>query len=135
MSWDVLLTRLPAHVTSVKEIPDDYVPVPLGRREDVLAAVGRAVPEADLSDPEWGGLLGPGWSMELNIGSKDPVDSIMLHIRGSGDDVLTSVFQLAAALECKVLDCSEGDLITPQGPSGWHAFQEFRDRVLGATQQ
>lgn len=133
MSWDVLLLRLPAHVTSVGEVPDDYTTPPLGRRQDVLAAVNQTLPEADLSDPAWGELLGAGWSMELNIGSKDPVDSIMLHIRGSGDDVLTPVFQLAAALDCKVLDCSEGDLITPQGTSGWHAFQEFRDRVIDPT--
>lgn len=133
MSWDVLLLRLPAHITSVDQIPDDFAPPPLGQRQGVLAAVSRTIPEADLSDPTWGELLGPSWSMELNIGSRDPVDSIMLHIRGSGDDVLTPVFHLAAALECKVLDCSDGALITPPGTSGWHAFQEFRDRVIGPT--
>jgi hypothetical protein len=133
MSWDALLLRLPAHVTSVGEVPDDCTTPPLGGRPAVLAAVSQALPEADLSDPVWGELFGAGWSMELNIGSEDPVDSIMLHIRGSGDDVLTPVFQLAAALDCKVLDCSEGDLITPQGTSGWHAFQEFRDRVIDPT--
>ncbi|WPO76720.1 hypothetical protein [Streptomyces sp. KN37] len=67
--------------------------------------------------------------MERNIGSADPVDSVMLHIRGSGDDVLTSVFRLAGALRCKVLDCAEGDLISPLETSGWHGFQ-YRDRVL-----
>ncbi|WP_405728682.1 hypothetical protein OG607_27050 [Streptomyces sp. NBC_01537] len=130
MSWDVLLLRLPDDVSSVQEMADDYTPPPLGRRQDVLAAVSQAAPEADLSDPTWGELLGSTWSMELNIGSKDPVDSIMLHIRGSGDDVLTTVFRLAEALSCKVLDCSEGDLITSRQPSGWHAFQQYRDRVL-----
>ncbi|MFH9983954.1 hypothetical protein ACH4ND_33055 [Streptomyces sp. NPDC017179] len=118
MSWDVLLLHLPDDVTSLQETPDDYTPPPLGRQHDVLAAVSRAVPETNLSDPAWGELLGPTWSMELTIGSKDPVDSIMLHIRGSGDDVLTPVFRLASALGCKVLDFSEGDLITPQEPAG-----------------
>ncbi len=68
--------------------------------------------------------------MELNIGTEDPVDSIMLHIRGGGDDVLTPVFRLAGALRCKVLDCAEGDLITPLETSGWHRFQQYRDRML-----
>ncbi|MFG3001374.1 hypothetical protein [Streptomyces sp. NPDC048340] len=131
MSWDVLLLRLPDDVTSVQQIPDDYSPAPLGRQQDVLAAVTQAVPDVDLSDPTWGELPGSAWSMELNIGSEDPVDSIMLHIRGSGDDVLTAVFRLAEALRCKVLDCAEGDLITPRKTSGWHAFQQFRDRALG----
>ncbi|MGW9070528.1 hypothetical protein ACWGQT_13940 [Streptomyces yangpuensis] len=130
MSWDVLLLRLPDNVTSVQEIPGDYAPPALGRQQDVLSAVKHATPEVDLSDPTWGELLGPSWSIELNIGSEDPVDSIMLHIRGSGDDVLAPVLSLAAALGCKALDCSQGDLLTPQDWSGWHAFQEFRDRVI-----
>jgi hypothetical protein len=131
MSWDVLLLHLPDDITSAQDIPDDYAPRPLGRLHEVLATVSRAEPEADLSDPTWGDLTGPTWSIELNIGSEDPVDSIMLHIRGSGDVVLASVFRLADAFGCKVLDCSSGDLITPEGPSGWHAFQEFRDRAVG----
>lgn len=110
MSWDVLLMRLPADVTSVHEIPTDYTPDPLGRRDDIRAAVTQTCPEADLSDPAWGELSGPTWSVELNIGSEDPVDSIMLHIRGSGGDVLTDVFRLAEALRCKMLDCANGDL-------------------------
>ncbi|MEV7421443.1 hypothetical protein [Streptomyces sp. NPDC091212] len=131
MSWDVLLLRLPDDVTSVQQIPEDYSPAPLGGQDDVLAAVSQAVPEVDLSDSTWGELLGSTWSMELNIGAEDPVDSIMLHIRGSGDDVLTPVFRLAETLQCKVLDCAEGDFITPRQTSGWRAFQQFRDRVLG----
>ncbi|MGW0770776.1 hypothetical protein [Streptomyces sp. NPDC002676] len=134
MSWDVLLLRLTDDVTSMHELPDDYSPEPLGRQCDVLAAVTQAVPEVDLSDPTWGDLSGPTWSIELNIGSEDPVDSIMLHIRGSGDDVLTPVFRLAEALRCKVVDLAEGDLINPGQPSGWHAFQQFRDRVIGSAQ-
>uniref|UniRef100_UPI000D143677 hypothetical protein n=1 Tax=Streptomyces sp. NRRL F-2580 TaxID=1463841 RepID=UPI000D143677 len=89
MSRDALLMRLPAEVTSVHEIPADYTPDPLGRRDDVRAAVTQACPEADLSDPAWGELFGPTWSVELNMGSGDPVDSIMLHIRGSGGDAVT----------------------------------------------
>ncbi|MER5498091.1 MULTISPECIES: hypothetical protein [unclassified Streptomyces] len=133
MSWDVLLLRLPDDITSVQEIPADHAPAPLGPRHDVLAAVARAVPGADLSDPGWGTLSGPTWSIELNIGSKDPVDSIMLHIRGSGDDVLTPVFRLAGSLRCGALDCTDGELLAPGRPSGWHAFQQFRDQVVGPS--
>ncbi|MFG3497917.1 hypothetical protein [Streptomyces sp. NPDC047928] len=134
MSWDVILLRLPDNVTSVQEIPADCTPDPLGRRHDVLTAVTQAVPDVDLSDPTWGELFGPTWCMDVNIGSEDPVDSVMLHIRGSGDDVLTPVLRLAEALRCKALDCAEGDLIAPGKTSGWHAFQQFRDRVVGPSQ-
>ncbi|MEU6541549.1 hypothetical protein [Streptomyces sp. NPDC047000] len=134
MSWDVLLLRLPGDVTSMHELPDGCSPEPLGRQYDVLAAVTQALPEVDLSDPTWGDLSGPTWSIELNIGSEDPVDSIMLHIRGSGDDALAPVFRLAEALRCKVLDLAEGELINPGHMSGWHTFQQFRDRVIGSAQ-
>jgi hypothetical protein len=134
MSWDVLLLRLPDDVTSMHELPDDYCPEALGRPRDVLATVTQAVPEVDLSDPRWGDLSGPTWSMELNIGSEDSVDSIMLHIRGSGDDVLAPVFRLAEALRRKVLDLSKEDLINPGQTSGWQTFQQFRDRVIGSAQ-
>ncbi|MGW1464871.1 hypothetical protein ACWCPT_11060 [Streptomyces sp. NPDC002308] len=131
MSWDVLLLRLPESITSVRDLPDDYTPPPLGRLPEVLATVSRAAPGTDLSDPTWGTLLGPAWSIELGIGGDDPVDSVMLHVRGSGDDVLTPVLRLADALGCKALDCSTGDLVSPRELSGWHGFQEFRDRVIG----
>jgi hypothetical protein len=133
MSWDVLLLRLPDHVTSMEDVRDDDGIPPLGRKPWVLDGVRRALPEADLTDPAWGQAEGPGWSIELNIGSDDPVDSIMLHVRGGGDDALAPIFRLAGELGCRVLDCSEGNLISsPDETSGWHAFQEFRDRVTGA---
>ncbi|MFE2418272.1 hypothetical protein [Streptomyces hokutonensis] len=40
-----------------------------------------------------------------------------------------------SALGYKALDCSTGEPITPQGSSGRHAFQDFRDRVTGAAEQ
>lgn len=126
MSWDVLLVRLPGEVTSVSQMAHDYQPAPLGPRHDVLATVAGVLPGADLSDPAWGVLSGPTWSVELSIGAADPVDSMMLHIRGAGDEVLTPVFELAG----EVFDFSAGDLITPGGTSGWHGFQRFRDRVM-----
>ncbi|MBL0804033.1 hypothetical protein AAG656_26760 [Streptomyces albidoflavus] len=131
MSWDVLLVRLPGEVTSVSRMAHDYVPAPLGSRHDVLATVARVLPEADLSDPAWGVLSGPTWSIELSIGADDPVESVMLHLRGAGDDVLTPVFELAGELGCKVFDCSAGDLITPGGVSGGHGSRRFRDQVVG----
>ncbi|QMU72585.1 hypothetical protein [Streptacidiphilus sp. P02-A3a] len=134
MSWDVLLLRLPDSIASVQEVPKDYVSPPLGRRREVLTALSQALPEADLSDDTWGQLSGPDWSIELNIGSRDPVDTIMLHLRGSDDEALTPVFRIAAALGCKALDCSEGDLISPENSPGWDTFQAFRDHVVGPAE-
>lgn len=126
-----MLLRLPEGVTSIDKIPDDFA-APLGPREEVLAAIAKATPTADLTDPSWGVLEESGeWSIELNIGSREPVNSVMLHVRGGGD-VDVAIFTLANALECGVLDCSDGELLTPESTGdGWQAFQEYRDRVLG----
>ncbi|MFG3283246.1 hypothetical protein [Streptomyces sp. NPDC048111] len=134
MSWDVLLLRLPAGVTAVQDIPDGFSPPPMGWTADVVATLRATVPDVDLTDPAWGELPGPTWNMELNIGSSDPVDSIMLHIRGYGDDVLDFIARIAHALGCDALDISTGGLVTAREVTGWHGFQAYRDRVVGADE-
>ena len=126
MSWEVLLLRLPDHVTSMEDLPDDEGTPPLGRKPWVLDAVRRALPESDLTNPKRGQVEGPGWSIDLIFGSIDPVDSIMLQVRGNYDDALAPIFRLAAELGCRVLDVIPGTLITPLD------FPEFRDRFTEA---
>ena len=113
MSWEVLLLRLPDHVTSMEGLRDDEGTPPLGPKLRVLDAVRRALPESDLTNPKRGQVEGPGWSIELILGSIDPVDSIMLQVRGNYDDALAPIFRLAAELGCKVLDVIPGTFITP----------------------
>lgn len=129
MSWDVLLTRLPYSIKSVQELPDDYQPPPLGSRDEVDEALREAAPGIDLSDPEWGVLSGARWSMELDLGVKEPVDAITCHVSGGGDDVVHVIFRLAEELQCRVLDCAAGDVITQQDAYGRHAaLKDYRGR-------
>jgi len=132
VSWDVLVIPLPEDAASTDDLPDDYTPPPVGPLEEVLARLRRAVPDVDLADPTWGLLAGPSWSMELGIGSEDPVRSVMLHVHGSGDDVVAVALRIAGALGCRALDCSSGAFLTgAEDTGGWHRFQAYRDRVLG----
>ncbi|WP_380282566.1 hypothetical protein [Kitasatospora purpeofusca] len=130
MSWDLLLLPVPAGFDSVDDFPDDLATPPLGSHEQVTAALLDQLPGIDFSDPTWGRLAGPAWSIELSLGSETPVDSIMLHVRGAGDDVLGAVFAIAGAVGCRVIDISEGDFLAPDDPNGWHSFQDYRDRVI-----
>ncbi|GAA3638268.1 hypothetical protein ACLIYM_05385 [Streptomyces fenghuangensis] len=129
MSWDVLLLSIPAGFDSVSDLPRDYSPAPVGDGARVRQALRTAVPEVELDDPSWGVLTGPTWSIELNIGDEDPVESVMLHLHGGGDDVLPVVFRIATALGCRPVDCSNGEFLAEGDTGGWHAFQAFRDRV------
>ncbi|WP_234323449.1 hypothetical protein [Streptomyces sp. NRRL F-2580] len=86
--------------------------------------------EVDLTDPNWGEVLGPTWVIDLGIGENDPVESVMLHVRGGEDDVLPLIFRISQALGCRPFDCSTGDLLTEDAPNSWPAFQTFRDRAI-----
>ncbi|MER5307107.1 hypothetical protein ABT034_04805 [Streptomyces sp. NPDC002773] len=118
MSWDVLLLPLPADLTSIDDLPADHESPPVGTRSAVHRALRSAVGEVDLTDPTWGELLGPTWVIELGIGACDPVESVMLHVRGGADvrgtedDVLPVIFRISRALGCRPFDCSSGELLT-----------------------
>lgn len=95
-----------------------------------LRAGGPSFPDLDLNDPTWGNLEDPDWSIEFNIGREDPVESIMLHVRGGGD-VVEVIRRAARALGCRALDGSSGEFIEDGGADGWADFQAYRDSVLG----
>ncbi|MEU5093178.1 hypothetical protein [Streptomyces sp. NPDC020996] len=130
MSWGVLLLPLPADLASIDDLPADHEPPPIGSRSSVHKALRSAVGEVDLTDPAWGELLGPTWVIELGIGDHDPVESVMLHVRGGEDDVLPVIFHVSRALGCRPFDCSTGELLADDAPAGWTAFQAFRDRAV-----
>lgn len=87
--------------------------------------------DLDLNDPTWGHLSGPSWGIELGIGEAEPVESVMLHVRGGGN-VVPVIFQIAASLDCRPYDCSTGDLLEEHDTSSWQAFQSFRDTALSS---
>ncbi|MFE5588027.1 hypothetical protein [Kitasatospora sp. NPDC056531] len=71
--------------------------------------------------------------MELNLGSETSVDSIMLYVRGTGDDVLQAIVNIDDAVSCRVIDISEGDFLATGNPNSWRAFQTYRDHVVGGS--
>lgn len=132
MSWDVLFVAAPPGIRSLDDLAEVEVP-PLGPRAAVVQAVRDALPASDWSDPSWGRLEGDGFSIELNVGDGDPVESIMLHVRG-GDGALAVIRQVAAALGRPAIDCGAGTVIdfdAPDAAEGLHAWREYRDRVVG----
>lgn len=136
MSWDIFVQDLPSDSRSVADIPDDFLPQPLMPRSDLIARIREVVPEADFSDPAWGVVEGPDYSIEINVGDDDPVSSFAFHVRG-GD--------LAAGVVAAILDhLGLRGLDTAQDESGTGFFdpatavnslrrwRSFRDRTLAA---
>ncbi len=51
MSWDIFVADYPRSARTVEDIPDDYVPRPIGPRTDIIARIKEEVPSADFSEP------------------------------------------------------------------------------------
>ena len=109
MSWDVLVFHAPPEIETVEQMGDDFHTV-LGPRDEVLGRLRELFPEIDLSDPTWGDLEGPGYSIELNIGDKDPVESIMLHVRG-GAEAIEPMRRLCEATGWRAMDMGDCEFL------------------------
>jgi len=114
-------------------MPDGWEMPSLGSGPEVVARLAKSFPDVDLSDPTWGHLVGSSWSIELNIGDEEPIKAIMLHVRGSGDDVVPVVAAIAAVVGARAWDISSGAFLDETAPAadGWRGFQQYRDQVLG----
>jgi hypothetical protein len=124
--------RLPKGVLSVTEIPQDFVPEPLGHRNDLIARIKEVAPDADFSDPSWGLIDGPGYSIEVNIGESDEVDSFALHVRG-GDLVIGLIADLLDRLDVGACDpqSDTGIFERDAALASLTRWRAYRDQIVG----
>ena len=113
VSWDILLMR--SDYPSMGEFPEDYTPPPLGEGALVRSKLQARVPSIVFHEPTWAQVQGSGWSIDATVGSEEPVESILLHVRG-GKDALGVVRSMADALGARALDCSTGKFIDFSNP-------------------
>ena len=130
MSWDVMVFHLREKAQSLDDLTEEKV-LALGRAEQVRAAISAALPDVDWSDPTWGLYEGDGFSIEFNVGDDDPIQSMMLHVRGGGD-AIKDIMRFVVPNGWVALDCSTSEFLDPAAPSdaGWVGFQKYRDQVL-----
>ena len=131
MSWDVMIFNLrgasPPPIEQMQE--GDYES--LGPADDVRQRISSLLSGIDWSNPTWGIYEGDGFSIEFNVGQDDPIDTMMLHVRGGGD-AISAITRLARPLGWSALDCSTSQFLDLDNPShaGWEGFQRFRDKVI-----
>ncbi|MGI9316860.1 MAG: hypothetical protein ACR2QW_05985 [bacterium] len=135
MSWDVSFfsSRMPP--PSVSELPKDWYGDSLGGFEDVRRKISSLLPEVDWSDPTWGRYNAEGFSLEFNMGNSDPSNGFVVHVRGGGNAV-GSIEKIAQIPDWYAFDTSQGEWLhhCSNSGEGWAAFQDYRDRVIGDTQ-
>lgn len=131
MSWDILIQDLPKDAQSVEDIPDNFQPRPLGPRAEVIARIQALLPETDFSDPTWGLLDKPDFSIEFSMGEEDMCNSIMLHVRGGGEAMAT-IARLLEHLQLRAIDCQAGEFFSLEaGQGSFDQWKAYRNRVIG----
>ena len=131
MSWDVMIFNMSGKPPPpIAEMRESDCP-PLGPAAEVRQRVSWIISGVDWSDPSWGIYEGDGFSIEFNVGKADPIDNMMLHVRGGGD-AITTIMAFARELRWSVLDCSTGEFLDPLNLSqaGWEGFQAYRDELF-----
>ena len=127
MSWDVFIQDLPQDARSVRDIPDDFQPHPLGPRAEVIGRIMAALPETDFSDPTWGKLQAGGYSIDISLSDGEEISSITLHVRGS-DEAVAAVVKLIDAAGGKAVDSWTGELfdqaVALHSIRRWRAYLE-----------
>ncbi len=136
MSWDVMIFKFAGKQPENAEMIDEGDMIALGAAASVRESVSATIPTVDWTDPAWGVFDGDGFSIEFNVGKDDPIQNMMLHVRGGGDAV-AAIMALAGPSGWSALDCSTGEFLNALNPSdaGWKQFQAYRDRVLGKREQ
>ncbi len=113
MSWDVFIQHLPSSALTVDDIPDDFMPLPLGSREEVIRAIVNVFPESDTSDPTWLTLVTPHYSIDFGLGAEDPVMSLSLHV-GGDESVVAPITELINLLGARAIDSWTGQFFDPE---------------------
>ena len=139
MSWDIFVQDIPSDARMIDDIPDDFVPATIGRRSEIIEKIKEIVPFADFSDPAWGTIEGTDYSIEVNLGADESIDSFAFHVRG--DDVAAGlVSDILKHLNLRAFDGGTGDIFDHEraaaGLKKWRAYRDWVvDRKAQANKQ
>lgn len=131
MSWDIFVQDLPIGISTLRDVPDDFEPKPIGTRTQIIKAIQETVPEADFTDPSWGNIDGPGLSIEVNLGHDEEVTGFAFHVRGGGM-AAGVVAAILKRLNLSAIDTGADsgifDIATAQ--ASFERWQTYRDQVI-----
>lgn len=132
MSWDIFIQDMPPGLRSVQDWPDDFVPGPIGERQAIINAIKEVVPASYFSDPAWGTIEGPEYSIEVSLGEEKSLDSFAFHVHG-GDMAAGVVAAILERLQLRAIDPgSDSGLFEPTtAEDSLRRWRVYRDRVIG----
>jgi len=110
MSWDVMIFKFEGSPPPAKEIGETKMPLLLGTAAEVRAEISAVLPEVKWSEPLYGIFDARGSYLEFNLGDDDPLDSLMISVRGS-ENPKVLLFALAKANNWTLFDMSTADYL------------------------
>jgi hypothetical protein len=130
VSWDLFAQDLPAAITSVSDIPDDFVPQSIGKRVSLIAKIKGVVPQVDFAKPDWGKIHIPDCEIEIGMGNDEDVESIAFHVYG-GELAPGVVVAILRALQLRALDSATGEIFNEvEAADSFMKWQKHRDKIL-----
>jgi hypothetical protein len=127
MSWDIIVQDLPAGISSVAEIPDNFTPGPIGQRSEIIATLSALYAEFSLTDPSWGILELPGCYIEFSFGPGDTLKWLAMNVRGDARAPVV-VGHIIDALGMPALDpCSSSGLFESDPILRLESFNRWRN--------
>jgi hypothetical protein len=126
----MMIARFPQDVRFVTDLPGDFRPEPLGDRGALIESIRAVAPDVDFSDPHRGRLDRESFVMVVCLDKSDPVDTIMLTVRG-GTEAIALIATILTQLQAHAWDIQTGELFTVDGATdSIIAWRAFRDRVI-----
>jgi hypothetical protein len=134
MAWDVSLFKFSRQYRDASEIAADEQLQTLGSLSDVQATVTSVFPNTDWTDPRWGIFSSEVGSIEFNLGSTDPVESIGLHVRAD-DPIIDGILLLCERFGCQALDASDGCFLqlSDHPQRNLQKWRAYRDQIIAGS--
>ena len=129
-----MIQDFPAKAKKVADIPGDFQPKPIGARKALIKNIEQVFPDVDFSNPAWGRLDGPDFSIEFNIGEEEMCGGLMLHVRGGGG-AMAAINRLLKHLQMRAIDCQTGEFFVMEAADKSFArWGKYRDKVVSSAE-
>ena len=115
MSWDIYIQDLP-DVPSMKDVPADHSPGPIGTREDLMTRIKEVIPFAEQQDGDWlfVGSTGIDLSIQFHMEDTTQVRYVLVPVHG-GEQSSACVSAILRHLGLRAHDTATGDLFDGHG--------------------
>lgn len=113
MSWDVYALTGTRGARRLEDLPEPFVPLPIGTQAVVIEKVRDVAPHVEVVDQSWLRLSGRDHSIEVSLGKGEQVRDVTFFIH-EGDGAVPVVRSVCRSLALTAYDTETGELLTAE---------------------